>query len=131
MKPVAESSQACGADKGFDAYCDDLRERLFPTKDRSGPVGEVSVDAQFLREMMAKWGSAGIWKRAYLDALRPFALVYNSLLKEAAEAESVGHEYPMGDYATTEVMLLHLRRAFVFVVAYEKNKPATQRTLFP
>lgn len=99
-------------DQEWKAYLEETKDRLFPNEERDGPVGDVLVDAQFIRTLMAKLGACRLWSKEYRKALAPFAHRYRELQHETAMAASVGHSYPMEDDDVAEVDVKYLRWAF-------------------
>lgn len=99
-------------DDEFSTYAEELKDRLFPNEHRDGPVGDVLVDAQFVRTLMAKLGGCRLWGKEYRKALAPFAHRYRELQHETAMANSVGHSYPMEDDDVAEVDVKYLRWAW-------------------
>lgn len=109
----------------FDEHCADLRDRIFPTGDHDDLLNDVLVDAQFLRDLMSRYGSCRLWCGAYRDVLRHFADDYRALQHEAAYANQMGHEYPMEDDDHAEVVVMQLRMAFELM---EASKPPRRKT---
>jgi hypothetical protein len=110
----------------FDEHCAYLREKLFPTEERDGPLGDVPVDASFLRDLLARYGSCRLWNASLRRKLRPFADAYTDLLGEASEAESVGHAYDLDDYSYASVHVGHLRQAHELLEANAAQAPPAE-----